>query len=217
MSSELKKASVGPVFIGGIFIFLIFGLLIVIWFRWSGKADSYDDQRAVVRAAKLDQLQKDNHEKLTSYAWVNKQKGIVQLPIDRAMEVVIADLKAKPVKASAVKLEVPYPAGLQQAPAAAAPAAPAAPGAAPAASAAPVPSQAAATSGSAAPAAPAPSPAPAAASPAPAAASASPVPASSPSPVPVASPAAVAPPTPAPAASPATSPAAPPVTTTPAP
>ena len=189
MSSELKKASVGPTFLGGILAFLIFWLLVLIWFRVSGKTESFDEARAVVRAGKLDQLQKDNHQKLTSYAWVSKDKGVVQLPIDRAMEVVIADLKAKPVKASSVKLEVPYPAGLQQPPAAAAaPAAPAAAGA-PVKAASPAPVVAATPAPSATPAVAAPAPAPAVAT------------------------------TPAPsvAATPAATPPAPSATTTPAP
>ena len=148
MSSELKKASVGTAFIGGIFIFLLFGVIVLVWLRTGGKQEDFDDQRAVARAAKLDVMQKENHEKLTTYAWVNKAKGVVQLPVDRAMELVIADLKAKPVKASAVKLEVPYPAGLQAPLAAPAGSGTAAPGAA-------VSGTNTTTTGTAAPAAPA--------------------------------------------------------------
>ncbi|MGB8355459.1 MAG: hypothetical protein WCD79_16295 [Chthoniobacteraceae bacterium] len=207
MSSKLKKASVGPAFLGGILAFLLFGLFVLIWFRLSGKTESFDDQRAVARAAKLDQLQKDNHEKLTSYAWVSKDKGVVQLPIDRAMEVVVADLKAKPVKASSVKLEVPYPAGLQQPPAAAAvtttgsgaPATAASPAPAPAANpAAAAPTNTNVTSGTANP-------------------GASPAPSASPAVAPASAPATAAP-APSVAAVPAaTTPPAPSVTTTPAP
>jgi hypothetical protein len=192
MSSELKKASVGPAFLGGILAFLIIGLFVLIWFCISGKPESFDDKRAVARVAKLDALQKENEEKLTSYAWVNKAKGTVQLPIDRAMELVVADLKAKPVQASSVKLEPIYPAGLQQAPAVAAPAA----------------------TGSAAPAAAAPGK-----SPAPAAATAQPAAAPAPSAPPAASAApAAATPAPSVAATPAaTASPAPSATTTPAP
>lgn len=133
MSSELKKASVGPAFIGGIFVFLLFALLVAVWFRFAGRTENYDDKRAADRMAKLSVLQKENHEKLTIYGWVNRNEGIVQIPIDDAMSLVVAELKAKPVEASAVKVENPYPAGLQQAP----PTAAAAPAAAPTVSATP--------------------------------------------------------------------------------
>jgi hypothetical protein len=144
MSSDTKKASVGPVFIGGILIFLLFALLVKVWFHFSGPAENYDDKRAAARIAKRQMLDRDNREKLTTYAWVNKDKGIVQIPIDDAIKLVAAELKNKPVQVSPVKVEIPYPAGLQQVPpAAATPAAaspaPSAPAAAPAAPAAATP------------------------------------------------------------------------------
>jgi hypothetical protein len=189
MSSELKKASVGPVFAGGILVFLLFVLIVLVCFRLLPKSQSYEDKRAAARAEKLNLLQKENHEKLSSYAWINKEKGIVQLPVEFAAELVLGELKAKTVHPSTVKVENPYPAGLQQPPPA--PAAPA-PGASP------LPG---------APAAASPTPAaPATATPAVSvpAASSTPVPgsASSSTPAPASSPATALPPaTPAPATS----------------
>jgi hypothetical protein len=188
MTSELKKASVGPVYIGAIIIFLLFSLLVRIWFGLAPKQENFEDKRADNRLAKLNLLEKDNHEKLTGYAWVNQAKGVVQLPIERAEELVVTELKAKPVKVSSVKVEVPYPVGLMQ-PAASGTAAPAASGT----------SAAPATSGTSA--APAASPA-AAASPAPAATA----PAATAAPAPPAAPAA-SPAAPAAPSSPASSPA----------
>lgn len=148
MSSELKKASVAPAFIGGIFVFLLFALLVAVWFHFAGGAESYDDKRAAARFDKLHALQKENLQKLTVYGWVNKQKGIVRIPIDAAMKLAAIELKNKPVQASAVKVENPYPAGLQQAPQAAA-AAPTPSAATPAASPAPSPTPAVAPAPSA--------------------------------------------------------------------
>ena len=90
-------------------------LLAVVLFRFSGKTENLDDKRAAARLEKLRTLQHESREKLSTYGWVNKDKGIVQLPIDRAEELVVAELKAKPVQVSPVKVENPYPAGLQQA------------------------------------------------------------------------------------------------------
>lgn len=160
MSSELKKASVGPAFIGGICLFLLFGLLAAFWFRLGGRTESYDDKRAADRMTKLSALLKENNQRLNGYALVNKEKGIVQVPIDDAMKLVLPELKAKPVQASAVKVENPYPAGLQQAVPATAPAA-VSTSPAPATSPAPVASPSAAASPAAS------QPAPALATPAP--------------------------------------------------
>lgn len=159
MSSELKKASVGPVFLGSIFLFLIFAVVVWIWFSMGGRKETFEEKRAAARLDRLMTTQHEAHQKLEGYSWVNKEKGIVQLPIERAEELVAVELKAKPVHASNVKLENPYPYGLQQAPptilVSPTPAAPAAAGSpAPAASAAPAaPAKAAAPAPSTAPSA----------------------------------------------------------------
>ena len=71
-----------------------------------------------------------------TYAWVNKDKGIVQIPIDRAMQLVAMELATKKVGPSAREIgQEHYKYGLQDlsfAPAASGSAAPAASGTAPA-------------------------------------------------------------------------------------
>lgn len=148
MSTELKKASAG--LLVGIFLFLLFGIFVVVWMRTGEKTSDFDQQRAKNRLVKLEQLQHENHEKLSGYAWVNKDKGVVQLPIERAQELVVAQLKAKQVQPSSVKVENPYPEGLKQT------LAPVVSGTATSGSAAPAASGSAANP---APAAPSPSPA----------------------------------------------------------
>jgi hypothetical protein len=113
MSSELKKASVGGKFFGSIVLFLVFALAFWIavpaWRYFFPGEKGLDTKRAEARATKLEALQKDNDQKLTAYAWVDKDKQIVQVPIAQAMKLVIPELTAKKVQASAVKLENPYP------------------------------------------------------------------------------------------------------------
>ena len=46
------------------------------------------------RLKNLAQLDADNQKTLTSYHWVDKSKGIVGIPINRAMELVLKDLTA---------------------------------------------------------------------------------------------------------------------------
>jgi len=71
---------------------------------------------------KLKTLHEESQKELTTYAWVDKNKGVARIPIDRAMEVTVADLAEKK----------PAPAGPIAAPAA--PAAPAGASPAPTAS-----------------------------------------------------------------------------------
>jgi len=103
-NDRLKTVSFGPSFLGGIVLFCGFALLAWIAFR-------------LVAA-----INADAQQKLYSPAhWIDKTKGTVQLPIDTAMDLVINDYHSKPVQPSQVKVDVPYPAGLQQAAAAANP------------------------------------------------------------------------------------------------
>ncbi len=47
------------------------------------------------RLAYLDGLRSAQAKQATSYGWVDQKKGIVQLPIDRAMELVVRDYGTK--------------------------------------------------------------------------------------------------------------------------
>jgi hypothetical protein len=58
----------------------------------------------------LADLAVENQKTLASYHWVDKEKGIVGVPIDRAMELEIADLSAKhPHAAGPITLPAPSP------------------------------------------------------------------------------------------------------------
>lgn len=46
------------------------------------------------RQAHLDEMRAREKAAATSYAWIDKSKGIVQLPIDRAMELTLRELNA---------------------------------------------------------------------------------------------------------------------------
>jgi hypothetical protein len=47
------------------------------------------------RRANLDELRAKQAKQAASYAWIDQGKGIVQLPIDRAMELFVRDTRAK--------------------------------------------------------------------------------------------------------------------------
>ncbi len=50
--------------------------------------------RRELRLKNLNDLNTENQKTLTSYRWIDKGKGIVGIPIDRAMELEVADLAA---------------------------------------------------------------------------------------------------------------------------
>src|SRR5271166_5679982 len=53
-----------------------------------------DEQTAEVRLKNLTELNAENQKFLTQYHWVDKSKGVVGIPIDRAMDLVVAQLQA---------------------------------------------------------------------------------------------------------------------------
>jgi len=108
-----------PAFFGGVFLFCAFAAVVIITYIWSMPSETVEKDRAAARIQKLAALRADNEAKLNGYRWINKQKGTVQIPIDLAMELVLVDLKKKTPHATGVKVENPYPAGLQDAAAAA--------------------------------------------------------------------------------------------------
>lgn len=110
----------------GIAVFCGFAIVAWILFRFAAPTTTYEDKRRENREAKLATIRQDEQAKLYSPAkYTDKAKGIVQIPIDTAMDLVANDYQAKPVAPSAVKVDNPYPAGLQTPAAAAVAASPA--------------------------------------------------------------------------------------------
>jgi hypothetical protein len=109
--------------LGIVCLFVLFGLIVLAVIGPSPRTSDYEETRAKKRMEKLKTLHEESQKELTTYAWVDKNKGVARIPIDRAMEVTVADLAQKK----------PAPAGpiatppAQAAPAGASPAAPAAP------------------------------------------------------------------------------------------
>lgn len=173
------KGSLSLVISGLVIVLLFLGLVSVI--AWQRRAiPTFDEERRDTRLKNLADLYADNDKVLNHYHWIDRQKGIVGIPIERAKQLIIADLEANK----------PHPAGLINPPATV-----------PAANNAPAPPQnPAPQQNPALPANPAASPSPASGMP-----PASPAPGAAAPPVPIANPQSVpAPPSsPAPQSSPA--------------
>jgi hypothetical protein len=97
-----------------ILLFCAFAVVAWILFRLAAPTETYEDKRAQTRREKVAAITADAQAKLYSPTkWIDKTKGTVQLPIDTAMDLVINDYQQKPVAPSQVKVETPYPLGLQ--------------------------------------------------------------------------------------------------------
>jgi hypothetical protein len=81
--------------LGIVCLFVLFGLIVLAVIGPSPRTSDYEEARAKKRMERLKTLHEENQKELTTYAWVDKNKGVARIPIDRAMEVTVADLAQK--------------------------------------------------------------------------------------------------------------------------
>jgi hypothetical protein len=94
--------------LGIVFLFVLFGLIVLAVIGPSPRSSDYEETRAKKRMEKLSALQEENKKDLTTYAWVDKNKGVARIPIDRAMELTVADLaQKKPAPAGPIATPAP--------------------------------------------------------------------------------------------------------------
>ncbi|MEO6846372.1 MAG: hypothetical protein ABI443_03335 [Chthoniobacterales bacterium] len=126
--------SLWPIFLIGLVMLSLF-FFASQWFIHSNPKPDEEAERATLRAKNLEDLNKDNAQKLNNYSWADKSKGIVRVPIARAIELTIPVLsQSKPHAAYPISTPAPVAAPAAAAPAASpAPATPAHPAASPAA------------------------------------------------------------------------------------
>lgn len=98
--AQPRTARLGLGFLWGVVGFSLIGIIAVISKSGDGRVDEYEQQRAENRLKTRLELEEAANKKLSEYAWVNKEKGIVGIPIDRAMELTVADLQTRTVGAS---------------------------------------------------------------------------------------------------------------------
>ena len=116
--------------LGIVCLFALFGLIVLAVIGPSPRTSDYEEARAKKRMEKLKALREETQKDLTTYAWVDKNKGAARIPIDRAMEVTVADLaQKKPAPAGPIATPASAEAtagkpAAQTAPAAASPAGP---------------------------------------------------------------------------------------------
>ena len=119
--------------LGIVLLFALFGVIVLAVIGPAPRGSDYEETRAKKRAEILKTTRDEAAKALTTYGWIDKNKGVAHIPIVRAMELTVAQL-AQQKPAPAGPIATPEP----QAPAAppSAPAASVAPAASPRASAA---------------------------------------------------------------------------------
>ena len=92
-------------FLLGIVCLAVFAALVVTWAKMKApKVDAVEAERGAARLQKRMDLEKEWAGKLQTAAWINKEKGEVQVPIEEAMKVVAVELKGKKIAKTEVKI-----------------------------------------------------------------------------------------------------------------
>jgi hypothetical protein len=115
MKAAAQPKPLWLVLAGGFALLLLF-VIAVRLLTGLAPAPDEDAARAAERAKAYQELQTENAQKLEKYAWVDKAKGTVQIPIERAMELAIAELNSKrPAPAGPISTPAPSPAASPEA------------------------------------------------------------------------------------------------------
>jgi hypothetical protein len=81
-----KGRSSTAIVITGLVMVLLFGIFVIFLVAQGQSIPDVDELKAQTRVKNLADLNAENQKILTQYHWVDKSKGVVGIPIDRAME-----------------------------------------------------------------------------------------------------------------------------------
>ena len=94
--------------LGIVLLFVLFGAIVLALIGPAPRKNDYETRRAQARAEKLKALHEEDTKALTTYGWVDKNKGVSRIPIERAMELTLTDLaQKKPAPAYAIATPAP--------------------------------------------------------------------------------------------------------------
>jgi len=96
---------------GVVLLFALFGVIVLAVIGPAPRGSDYEETRAKKRVDNLKTLREEAAKALTTYGWIDKNKGVARIPIDRAMELTIAKLaQQKPAPAGPIATPEPQPA-----------------------------------------------------------------------------------------------------------
>src|SRR5881392_3943912 len=98
-SESLHRTAYSPApfstWLGIVCLFVVFGVIVLAVIGPSPRGSNYEQMRAHKRMERLKTLREESQKDLTTYAWVDKNKGAARIPIDRAMQLTVAELAQK--------------------------------------------------------------------------------------------------------------------------
>ena len=89
-----KVRSSAPIVITGLVMVLLFGLFVIFLVSQGHSIPDVEEVKAETRLKNLSDLNVENQKILTQYRWIDKSKGVVGIPIDRAMDLVLVQLQS---------------------------------------------------------------------------------------------------------------------------
>ena len=92
-TTQKNRVSISMIITAVVMILLFVGLVAVLVIE-RGHVQTFDEARKEQRLKNLAELNAENEKILTQYHWVDKAKGVVGIPIDRAMNLVLTELQS---------------------------------------------------------------------------------------------------------------------------
>src|SRR2546429_7397299 len=107
---DQSRASLST-WVGIVLLFALFGIIVLAVIGPAPRGSTYEETRAKKRMENLKTVRDEAAKALTTYGWIDKNKGIARIPIDRAMELAAAELaQQKPAPAGPIATPEPQPA-----------------------------------------------------------------------------------------------------------
>src|SRR6266581_2855408 len=104
--------------LGIVLLFVLFGVIVLAVIGPAPRGSDYEETRAKKRIDNLKSAREEAAKTLTTYGWIDKNKGVARIPIERAIELTIAKLaQQKPAPAGPIATPEPQPAAAPASPA----------------------------------------------------------------------------------------------------
>src|SRR6266705_6527304 len=95
---------------GIVLLFALFGVIVLAVIGPAPRESDYEETRAKKRMENLKTSREEAAKALSTYGWIDKNKGVARIPVERAMELTIAELaQKKPAPAGPIVTPEPQP------------------------------------------------------------------------------------------------------------
>ena len=77
---------------GIVLLFALFGIIVLAVIGPAPRGSDYEETRAKKRVDNLKTSREEATKALTTYGWIDKNKGVARIPIERAMKLTVTEL-----------------------------------------------------------------------------------------------------------------------------